>query len=53
MKGKVCLLKNGNLVRVKEFKDRKARIQIMQEMIKDFEKQFPFNEFEFRILHDY
>lgn len=47
------MLKNGNLVMVKDFKDRKGRIEAMQEMNKKYEKQFPFNEFEFRILHDY
>ena len=38
---------------VKDFKDKNARIEAMNEMIKKYSKQFPFNEFEFRILHDY
>lgn len=37
----------------KDFKDKKGRIIAMNEMIKKFERQFPFNDFEFRILHDY
>lgn len=38
---------------IKEFKSRKGRIEAMQEMTKKYERQFPFNDFEFRILHDY
>ncbi len=38
---------------VKEFKDKQTRIEAMNEMIEKYGKQFPFNQFEFRILHDY
>lgn len=38
---------------VKEFKDRQTRIEAMNEMVKKYGREFPFNDFEFRILHDY
>ena len=53
MKGKISLYKNGNLVMVKEFKDKKSRIEATNEIIKQYGKQFQFHQFEFRILHDY
>jgi hypothetical protein len=37
----------------KEFKNKEARIQATNEMVEKYGKQFPFNDFEFRILHDY